>query len=345
MRIVHGPLNVAGMASNLARAQRQLGRDSVSVCLPQGPFGYAPDRVLGQSGAANGASALSFLLTQLPRFDVLHFYYNTSFTGPGLHEISWLQAMGKKVFFTFLGCDVRDSKANLAQHKWSMCSECWPMGCSANRAALLAAATRADGVFVTTPDLLEFVPGARLLLLPYDETRIAPVAAPPPRRPMLRILHAPTDRQKKGTRHIEHAVSALTAAGAAIELEMIEGKSQSELFAAAETADLVIDQIMAGCYGTFAAEMMARGKPVIAAMRPDIAAAMPPHCPVIDANPDTIGAVLAAIVAGRYDLTAIGAASRVYATAHHASLAVAQALETTYRELGIAPSPAATAPT
>ena len=47
LRILHGPENIAGMASLIASEQRKLGAHAESVCLPS-KFDYHPDYWLAQ---------------------------------------------------------------------------------------------------------------------------------------------------------------------------------------------------------------------------------------------------------------------------------------------------------
>jgi hypothetical protein len=328
-RILHGPLNVAGSASLIARAQRAIGLDATSICVPSGPYGYQPDYVLGQRDSMR---VRRFLFVEALKFDIFHFYFDSSFMGHSLAELGVLKALGKTLYFTFLGCDVRDCETNLRTRALTACSECAPRACSPNSKNLIKAARDLCArAFVTTPDLLEFVPGAEYLPHAVDTAAISPS----PRTgdtTAFRVLHAPTDRGIKGTRHVKAAIEALQAEGRAIELVLVEKIPQSELFSVAASCDLVVDQIMAGVYGTFGAEMMAAGLPVIAHMRDDIRAAYGADCPVIDATPATIADVLRRAMDGGLDLPARRQAGRTYADARHSSIALARRLAAVYAE-------------
>ena len=90
----------------------------------------------------------------------------------------------------------------------------------------------------------------------------------------LRILHAPTDREIKGTRYVLAAVERLKAAGYPVALQVLEGIPYAEVPAFVATADIVVDQLMIGAYGTFAVEAMATGRPVVCRIRDDLRAAL-----------------------------------------------------------------------
>ncbi|HVG00095.1 MAG TPA: glycosyltransferase, partial [Chloroflexia bacterium] len=63
-----------------------------------------------------------------------------------------------------------------------------------------------------------------------------------------------------------------------------------------EQADIAVDQLMIGAYGTFSVEMMAKGLPVVCRIREDLRRFYPPDLPVIDAEPDSIYEVLESLI-------------------------------------------------
>lgn len=338
LRILHGPRNIAGMASLVARAQRRRGHDAVSVCLPSGPFGFQPDFVYGGGDSSAPAKRVRDVwLSELWQQDVLHLYYDEGFGGPSLWDAKLMKALGRKVVLTFLGCDVRDRAANL-DRPVSVCHECSPIGCSANRESLIAWSRQADLVLVTTPDLLEVLPFATYIPLPVDALALAGPSSPAPAvgNGPFRLLHAPTDEGKKGTRHLVAAVERLRARGVALELVLPGTIPQADLRRLAVTCDAAVDQLMAGVFGTFGAEMMALGLPVIARIDPAWAAAYGSELPVLSAGPDTIETVLGQLAELSPETRRqIGSRSRAWALRHHASDAVADRLDEAYARMGL----------
>jgi hypothetical protein len=146
----------------------------------------------------------------------------------------------------------------------------------------------------------------------------------------LRVLHAPTDKGKKGTHYIVAAIEALQAQGCAIELVLAQGVSPQELRQLALDCDIAVDQLMAGVYGTFSAEMMALGLPVIARISSVFQRDYPDDLPIISAGPDDIDAVLKRCLNGQIDLANIGVASQGYAARVHDHHRVAAILSTLY---------------
>ena len=331
MRVFHGPTNVAGAAGVLSAAQRSLGADAKSVCFDSGHYEYRADETLPL-----GVRSEIRLLTLARHFDVFHFYFGQSLTMSKLWDIPLLKRLGKQVFLYFCGCDIRDSKLVIERHPISACAECWPMSCSPNRRAALEAAAIADGVFVSTPDLLEFVPDATLLPQPIDLQKLAKLnqlsdlSARDSDAPV-RIVHAPSSRSIKGTVHVERSIEELTASGHDVELVLVEGMSYEESLEIYRTSDLAVDQLLIGAYGQFAVEMMAMGKPVVCYLRDDLRSHYGDQLPIVSAEPSTLTEVLANLIADRSQFARLGEQGIDYVADHHGADVVAAAALDMYR--------------
>ena len=325
VKIFHGPNNISGMAGVLAAAQRQFGHEAVAYCHDLPKYGFTYDRLM-PSALTDPRAAAAFMRTEAMTFDVFHFYFGESILGPGLHDVPFLLKQGKKVFFYFCGCDVRIAKDVIAKYPVSACRECWPVSCSANRTwARKVALEMATGTFVSTPDLLEFLPDSVLLPQPIPISQFAgrtPAGEETDGSRPIRVVHAPSDRVIKGTSYVIGAIAALQARGVAIELVLLEGMRYDDAMNACAAADIAVDQVLLGSHGQFAAEMMALGKPVICFIRDDLRRHYPEDLPVISANPRTLEAVLLSLIEARAEWQAIGGAGRRYAARVHDSMAV-----------------------
>lgn len=331
MKVLHGPQNIGGMAGVLARAQRRCGIDAYAYCYPTGSFRYEADRVI-QTQGSSGREVLNFFLKEGLRYDGYQLYFGTSWTGLKLKELAALKALGKKLYFLFCGCDVRDSKLTITKYRFSACANCWPMLCSPNRSAAIEAAERyADAIFVTTPDLLEFVPGSVLLPQPIDleafevvreqallQSKQVANGGP------IRIAHAPSNQAIKGTKFLISAVESLREQGHSVELLLVEGKSYAEAMSICASADIVVDQLLVGAYGQYAVEMMALGKPVICYIREDLRNFYPAELPIISANIDNIENILKGLLRDRDQWINLGARGLDYVKRHHDSVTVAK---------------------
>jgi len=91
--------------------------------------------------------------------------------------------------------------------------------------------------------------------------------------------------------------------------------------------DLVIDQIVMGCYGNTGIEAMMSGKPVLGQKKFDEVV----NCPVIDVTGDTLRGKIIELLKNRESWKAIGEAGREYALNVHSSQAVSKIAADTYR--------------
>src|SRR5206468_10236050 len=101
------------------------------------------------------------------------------------------------------------------------------------------------------------------------------------------VVHAPSNRAKKGTAHVIDACAELP-----VELDVVEGVPHDEARERYARADIVVDQLNAGWHGVFALEAMALGKPVVTYLKPDVVAqaeqAYGVRVPIVPATADTL---------------------------------------------------------
>jgi glycosyltransferase involved in cell wall biosynthesis len=100
----------------------------------------------------------------------------------------------------------------------------------------------------------------------------------------------------KGTKYLLAAVERLKQAGYPVEIELLEGLPHKQVQALTERADIAVDQLMIGAYGTFSVEMMAKGLPVVCRIRDDLRRFYPPDLPVVNAEPGSVYDVLESLI-------------------------------------------------
>lgn len=303
MRVFHGPLNIAGIAGTLSQAEREAGIDSFSYCLPTASYQYRSDfTVEADSDRKMISELMTFAFREIREIDIFHFYFGRSLTLSHLSEVPLLKTIGKKIFFYFHGCDIRDSKYVINHYPINACQNHWPMACSANRKKAIAVAKKyADGVFVSTPDLLEFIPGSSWLPQPislehfkvFRDKALSLSAKVRKGKQEILVAHAPSDRMIKGTQYLEQAVQKLKKKGYPIKLLLVENLPYEKALTYFLKADIVVDQLLVGAYGMFSVEMMAMGKPVICYLREDLVKNhYSTDLPIISATPFNIADVL-----------------------------------------------------
>jgi glycosyltransferase involved in cell wall biosynthesis len=344
IRVLHTPAAVGGHAPGLAAAERELGLQSTVVTLHEPPFGYAVDRVLAPRGTSAPRREWRRWreIVRARDYDVVHFNFGTSLapahygaSGRGgavygaysrlLEQLDLRVLRRPKVFVTFQGDDVRPSGD---EHDDAF-----------KRRRAQRFSERAVGTYVLNPDLLAHVPGAEFLPYASVDTRTwSPTS--PSRGDVLRLVHAPSDRGRKGTEAIVEAVTRLRESGVPVELDLVEGRPRAEARRAYERADVVVDQLVVGWYGGVAVEAMALAKPVVAHIDSDALARVPDELradmPIVSADARSLEDTLRDLATRRPDeLVELGLRSRAFVERWHDPLVIAGRTKADYeRALG-----------
>jgi glycosyltransferase involved in cell wall biosynthesis len=319
---------VAGQAYGLSRAERTLGLTSdVAVFTPSG-YGYGFDIDIGARPSEplwrQFGRRLSFLRRAMEAYDIFHFNFGQTILsirrfGRVVDELAWLRRRGKTILFTYQGSDVRPS---------NQCPCTRPECRQLDRYRRLGAGRAlryADRVFYQNPDLRQWLPGASFL--PYAAVDPSKLRAEPfPEREEIVVVHAPTDRVIKGTQHVIEAVDMLRGEGVPIRLDLVEGVSREVALERLARADLLVDQLVLGWYGTVAVEAMALGRPVMAYIREDAPEDNPfgADLPVVRTTPATLVDDLRALAADRERRRRLSIAGRSFVERHHDPVALAR---------------------
>ena len=153
----------------------------------------------------------------------------------------------------------------------------------------------------------------------------------------LKFVHAPTNREVKGTEYFLNALEELKEEGYRFELILVEGESYAEAQKLYAGADVLLDQLLAGWYGGLTVELMALGKPAVVYVREEdlhfIPEQMKQDLPHFQAEPDTVKETLRLILEmPREDLVQRARASRIFVENWHHPESVARRLIQDYRD-------------
>jgi len=319
MRILHVK-NVAGVATQLRNAQRQLGHESDILVFGAGDKQYDHDYIwhnnrIGQFPTPIGEGVQlikNFLqfIHLIAEYDVLHFHGYTIIGAdvaprrpPQGLDLPFWKLAGKTVIMHHHGSDIRYRGCPYLQKKF------------------------ADLRLVSTPDLLEWDPEAELVLNPiftdkYEFVGVNSLTSDDP----ITVVHAPTDREKKGTKHVIEAVQKLKNDGLNIDLKIVENTPHDEAIEIYKNADIIADQFKLGWYGMFCIESMAFGKPVLVAID-DNYKQYAPELPVIDTSPNEIAETIE-MLANDYEYRAkIAKRSRDFVEQYHDAKVIANRID------------------
>ncbi len=130
------------------------------------------------------------------------------------------------------------------------------------------------------------------------------------------IVHAPTNTKTKGTPYVEQAVDALKKEGYHFEYKMFHKVPHDQVLEfIRDEADIVVDQLISGGFGTLAIEAMCFGKPVCGYVMEDIRE-MLPDLPIIQCTTETIKEKLAWLIEHPEERIKAGKAGWEFAKAH-----------------------------
>ncbi len=308
LRVVHCPVNTAGVPWQNVEALRRHGVDAKLVVFERYRLHPEADWSLDRSGGfiRRQFAQWKAFLKLLPKTDVFHFYFGLTLVPKSL-QFPILRLLRKKSVLHFLGSDIRGRSPEQLSYTHS-----------------------ADAQIVGSYDAIRWVPDAHVVPPGIDLRVFSPVPHSDRKRPL--VVHAPSNRARKGTEHVIAACRELD-----VDLEIVEGLHHDEARRRYEGADIVVDQLNAGWYGLFAIEAMALGKPVVTSLHEDAVTrteeAFGVTMPLVHATKETLVEALRPLVESPELRRQIGTESRAYVEKVHDGDRSAERLLDIYEEI------------
>ena len=284
MRVLHAPQNLAGVAWNLACAQRGIGLESDCVAFPH-PFGYPqhreyhpPDPEMHFKMPPRRREIprdLLFAASTARKYDVVHLH-GTSLVARRL-DLPLHRLAGKRVVMHYHGTDIR-GRAPRSLDRF------------------------AHHMLVSTPDLLQFAPGSTWLPNPVPDHGVRRSTGDTDR---VTVGHMPSSRTRKGTANLRSAVSSLQKAHPEVCLRIVEDVSHSDALRALGSFDMLVDCVepaggegseRRGWYGVVANEAQHAGIPVLTTIRDDLAHHLPVASGIVPVDASSLLDVLMQLV-------------------------------------------------
>jgi hypothetical protein len=288
MRVLHLPTTVGGNSIGLSIAEREIGLHSQCLnAVSTNKFGYQADLAptfssLYRYGLVGQALSLfATFINHRNKYDVFHFnaghtlldYYPLDLNHL---DIPWYPK-GKRLVMTYNGSDARQNIPILKPT-----ADVWdplnsynflydnPSLNATKKKRISIIEQYADVIFATNPDLMRFLPESAIFL-PYTIAAWNQIESIPHvyKGKGLRIVHAPSNMEVKGTEYIKAAITKLQQDYSDIDFIQVGNMTHQEALVEYAKADLVIDQLLIGWYGAFAVEVMKMGKPVMVFIRED----------------------------------------------------------------------------
>lgn len=362
-RLYVGPWNTAGQGWAWARAvERQLPGTAAQNLwaqrsLSQSHFHFPADHELsalaqrGRVRRIHGERVLreaTHVLFESGRA-VLGDFHAASM----LEDVPALEGAGVRHAVVYHGSEIRDlrehaeryphSPFRVPERDWDDYFRTLQSIVEKNRADLDRYSRSSPGspVLVSTPDLLDVVPDARLLPLVVDVDRFAGAAAAgiaPLERDRPVVLHAPSNPRLKGTAAVESVLEGMQSAGL-VEYRRLRGVPHAQMADFVADADVVVDQLVLGNPGVLMTEALAAGRVVVSHLADEVRGRwgaddeslsaldrVEADVPVVEADPETLLEVLEDILGDRAAYQALAARGSDWARRHHDGRRAAEVL-------------------
>lgn len=284
LKIFHSPVEIAGQMGALVRGLGQYGHEAVGYNTWFNYLDYA--EYLTNTDLASVIRAYDEAKTH---YDIFHYHLGVPLYSD-MSDLVELKSLGRKRVMQHWGNDVR--LKSLAQKKSPfLLDPCNPLSDALMDEKLKRLGELIPTVIIQDFELLDYVKNyyMNIYVLPlmFDVTGTQ-TSYPNPETKIPLIIHAPTQPSFKGTVFIESTLDLLQKNGFPLRYKRIENMSHAEAMQVYREADIVIEQVLVGTYGTFAVEAMSLGKPVIGYIREDLIETFPATLPIISADPVTL---------------------------------------------------------
>lgn len=367
MKILHIPTDVGGNPTHISQGLSALGVDSKVFVWTKSKYDYAVDMEVHSNQGVNRFLReflrIKAILFTVKNCDIVHFNFGKSWASPyilsghvsmtkrfatallnhiyliplQIMEFKVYKRAGLKMFVHFQGDDIRQGDVFL------------PLASDALKSGLPTGYYQAYGDYLKRQQIKRFAKYCKKLyyvnpdlkrVLPKD-AEFVPYALSFPkldtssnvgRSEKIIILHSPTNEKIKGTQFVRDVAEALSREfPEKYQFKILSDKTNQEILKEITESDLVIDQLLFGWYGGFAAESMARGVPVICFIRSEDKALAPKeisqNLPILEASTMSLKSAIETFVAMTIEEKAsISLDSYKFAKKHHDKLRIAEKL-------------------
>ena len=335
MKVLHAPENPAGQASIIAKAQRALGVESDVLVFNQNVFNYDCNINLSLSGKPEVIAKILQLINFIRclfKYDVYHFHFAGSLLPRNL-DLPILKLFRKKIIMHYWGSDIRQLDISVDYTYFDMggLEEIYP---NANDGKKRERINRIDKYvnvsIVGDYPLLPYSPDSIVIKQAIDLTKFDFVGCEH-KNGKVRIVHAPSHREKKGTKYILPIIERLKKEYD-IGFILIENKTNEEASEIYKEADIVIDQLVLESHGIFPIECMALGKPVLCRIDEKLMKYYP-DLPILRTDPDSLYDNLKLLIENPDLRKELGEKGRKYVEEVHDSRKIAKQLIEVYKSI------------
>ena len=348
MKVLHLPHNVGSKITLTVSALRKLGADARGIAInnrldhagedvhvfnPKNFSYFDPRKYFEYS------SAKRCLNESIAWADIVHWYYEPVILRTA-RFIDLVHRLNKPAVIEWIGSDIRIGE-DLSRHNSyykKQIEQDYPYRSETKAHSRLMQKKFKDAGFfsLVRPELEEFI---QQDIFPHYHTinNRVNVSSYSPLYPSLSkkkpvIVHPVTARSAKGTSYVLDAIDRLRKKYE-FDFILLEGIPHANVILKMSEADILIDQLIIGAFGTTTLEGMALGKPTVCYLDDVLIKKLPSDCPIVNANPDTIYSALESLLSNPESRNNIGMRSRKYVEEHHDADKIAAQLMKIYEEV------------
>lgn len=238
----------------------------------------------------------------IPRYDIFHFHHHTSLQFNHT-DLSLLHELHKQIIVQYCAEDLYFQDEQELFDKLQILSQ-------------YATCCIVDDYMTYThvKDFFEDI----TVIAPFAMTPLTdtPTVTPCDTPHTFKIVHSPHNRTFAGTTHLLEVIEALKV-DFEFEFEVVDNLALDEAYKVYQSADLIIDELIAGTYSTYAIEAMAINKPFMGYISPLMKTKYGPELPFIPTTPETLYADLKALLEDPAPLAFVKELGRSYVQKYH----------------------------
>lgn len=344
MKVLHLPHNIASQISISVRALRAAGLDARGLARKVSPIqddsGIETVAWFGRpkpvSRLFRGIRWRVKLARAMAWADILHWHWGDT-TWRGI-DLAIAAGLRKPRLVEFWGDDLRDPRVASRDNPFlARMYELHPeLANQRSRATQSMFWRRGFQALIPGYELADYLDPA--FFSGYYQTRAglmledyAPRFPDPLKlRPLL--VHAPSNKSKKGTEALQDVLSQLRRSYE-FDFKLVHQMARPEALAVIAEGDIFLDQFTIGAEGLASHEAMALGKPVVCFIKNSLRARYPPSLPIVVADQHGLAAAIAGLLKDGPRRRELGIRGREYMEAFHDARKLALELIDIYRDL------------
>lgn len=288
-----GTMEIANHIAQYTSTFRKFGRHVFSINHYPSYLKYENDLTINiTSSNSEHTNDLLFLnaVDIITEFDYFHLVFNTTLMPDG-RDLVPFKHLQKKVFMHNLGSEIRIPSVARSHHKyWKIAEDDYlkRLNEDAIKNNMSILSNYIDNVIVNDFEMYSYVkPYYKNIYMIGLPITLDKYKFSPSNNSKLKIVHAPTNPAVKGSEYFLKAINDLRR-DYDFEFIKVQGYSHEEAKKIYEKADIILDELVIGTYGSLTIESLAMGKCVVTYLSDSFKTPHGDDVPVQIANADNV---------------------------------------------------------